>query len=72
MAITYFQASRVYRHPGLLRYLDGGVVGGEVVVVTERATPLRHHNLETFSPLHISAGLLSIIETLIFLHDRVR
>ncbi|XP_050729974.1 protein-associating with the carboxyl-terminal domain of ezrin-like [Eriocheir sinensis] len=64
------QASRVYRHPGLLRYLDGGVVGGEVVVVTERATPLRHHTLDTFSPLHISAGLQSIIETLVFLHDR--
>ncbi|XP_045105883.1 protein-associating with the carboxyl-terminal domain of ezrin-like [Portunus trituberculatus] len=64
------QASRVYRHPRLLRYLDGGVVGGEVVVVTERATPLRHHSLESFSPLHISAGLQSIIETLVFLHDR--
>ncbi|KAK4321557.1 hypothetical protein Pmani_007630 [Petrolisthes manimaculis] len=64
------QASRVYRHPGLLKYLDGGVVGGEVVVVMERATPLLHHHLHTLSPLHISAGLLSIIETLIFLHDR--
>lgn len=64
------QASRVYRHPGLLKYLDGGIIGGEVVVVTERATPLLHQDLEKFSPLHISAGLLSIIDTLVFLHDR--
>ncbi|KAG7166372.1 protein-associating with the carboxyl-terminal domain of ezrin-like [Homarus americanus] len=64
------QASRVYRHPGLLKYLDGGMIGGEVVVVTERAAPLMHHDLEQFSPLHISAGLLSIIDTLVFLHDR--
>lgn len=64
------QASRVYRHPGLLKYIDGGIIGGEVVVVTERAVPLLHQDLEMFSPLHISAGLLSIIETLVFLHDR--
>ncbi|XP_071540906.1 uncharacterized protein [Panulirus ornatus] len=64
------QASRVYRHPGLLKYLDGGVIGGEVVLVMERATPLLHQDLEHFSPLHISAGLLSIIDTLVFLHDR--
>ncbi|XP_068210123.1 protein-associating with the carboxyl-terminal domain of ezrin isoform X2 [Palaemon carinicauda] len=64
------QASRVYRHPGLLKYIDGGIIGGEVVVVTERAMPLLHQDLEMFSPLHISAGLLSVIETLVFLHDR--
>ncbi|XP_045581033.1 protein-associating with the carboxyl-terminal domain of ezrin [Procambarus clarkii] len=64
------QASKVYRHPGLLKYLDGGMIGGEIVVVTERARPLQHYDLEHFSPLHISAGLLSIVDTLVFLHDR--
>ncbi|XP_047479664.1 protein-associating with the carboxyl-terminal domain of ezrin-like isoform X1 [Penaeus chinensis] len=63
------QASRVYRHPGLLKYIDGGIIG-EVVVITERAKPLLHHDLDQMSPLHISAGLLSIIDTLVFLHDR--
>ncbi|KAK7071303.1 hypothetical protein SK128_014615 [Halocaridina rubra] len=64
------QASRVYRHPGLLKYLDGGIIGGEVIIVTERGTPLVHQDLDKFSPLHISAGFLSVIDTLVFLHDR--
>lgn len=64
------QASRVLRHPGLLKYIDGGIVGGEVVVVTEHATPLLHYDLSKLSPLHVSASLLSILQTLVFMHDR--
>ncbi|XP_076043349.1 uncharacterized protein LOC143026587 [Oratosquilla oratoria] len=64
------QASKVYRHPGLLKYIDGGDVGGEIIVVTERVSPLLHMNLSKMSPLHVSTGLASIVETLIFLHDR--
>lgn len=64
------QASRVLRHPGLLKYIDGGILGGEVVVVTEHATPLLHYDLSKLSPLHVSASLLSILQTLVFMHDR--
>uniref|UniRef100_A0A6A7G3P8 Protein-associating with the carboxyl-terminal domain of ezrin n=1 Tax=Hirondellea gigas TaxID=1518452 RepID=A0A6A7G3P8_9CRUS len=63
------QASRVYRHPGLLRFLGGGVAGdGEVLMVMEEATPLQqcHQHL---SPLQITAGLVSVVKTLMFLHD---
>ncbi|CAL4081580.1 unnamed protein product, partial [Meganyctiphanes norvegica] len=64
------KASRVLRHPGLLKYIDGGIMGGEVVVVTEYAKPLQHYDLGKLSPLHVSGGLLSILQTLVFMHDR--
>ena len=50
--------------------MDGGIVG-KVVVVTESATPLMLYGLEQMSSLEITAGLSSIIEALVFLHDKV-
>lgn len=64
------QASRLYRHPGLLRYIGGGVTGtGEVIMVMEACTPL--HTCQQLEPLHITAGLASIATTLTFMHDKV-
>ena len=67
----FSQASKVYRHPGLLKYIDGGIVGGDIIVVTELATPLHKHDLKAMPALQITAGLAAIMNTLIFLHDRV-
>ena len=46
-------------------------MGEEVVIVTESATPLNKHDLKQMPALQITAGLSAIMDTLVFLHDRV-
>ncbi|KAL7642636.1 UNVERIFIED_CONTAM: hypothetical protein RMT77_007200 [Armadillidium vulgare] len=64
------QASKVYRHPNILKYVDGGFLGNEVIIITEEAMPLLNYGLENMSFLQITAGLASVIEALSFLHDK--
>ena len=54
-----------------MKYIEGGIVGEEVVIVTESATPLYKHDLKQMPALQITAGLSAIMDTLVFLHDRV-
>ncbi|XP_071097282.1 protein-associating with the carboxyl-terminal domain of ezrin-like isoform X2 [Haliotis cracherodii] len=61
---------RTLRHPNLLRFIASGVNSDGSYLVTERVQPLEN-TLTSLHPLEICAGLHSVLEALLFLHDTV-
>ncbi|XP_046583622.1 protein-associating with the carboxyl-terminal domain of ezrin-like isoform X2 [Haliotis rubra] len=61
---------RTLRHPNLLRFIASGVNSDGSYLVTERVQPLEN-TLTSLHPFEICAGLHSVLEALLFLHDTV-
>ncbi|CAE1313412.1 SCYL3 [Acanthosepion pharaonis] len=59
------------RHPGILQYVTSGHSSDGSYLITEYVTPLEY-TVKQLSPIEICSGLHGIIESLVFLHEKVR
>ena len=66
----YPQYLKVLRHPSILKFDGLQNTSDGVWLATEQVTPLESV-LEQLSSAEIVAGIYSILEALVFLHDRV-
>jgi SCY1-like protein 1 len=70
LALNFHKRFKTLRHPCLLPYRDGAVVGDKIYIVTERVVPLQHKLPElTQYPWGLSWGIYQIAEALSFLHS---
>ncbi|KAF4528699.1 hypothetical protein B566_EDAN017240 [Ephemera danica] len=62
---------KLYRHPGIVKYVDTWIQSSSLYLATERVVPLAQV-LPTLSSLQACLGLRSILSALVFLHDRAQ
>lgn len=67
---VFLQNLKIYRHPGIVKFIQTWTQSGSFNLATEQVYPLSQV-LDTQTNLQVCLGLRSILRSLIFLHDTV-